>query len=212
MPLSKTTPTPKVIWITLIIFSLVIVGLINMRSVHSIENLTRSTISFLIAPCFILIANRYNLWFRRYFRWIVHSSQRLLLSTAVFFVGTLLSFEISFTMPGLIGYPLHLIILILSAVIYWSPLLLHCTFRKSLSFMHKFAYFSLTTIIFFAYHETTYYFYGSRPTSGYLYSGLFVMLITLWMIVIHWYESEKETDRMTVEGYFHPLPKEKTSK
>ncbi|KHE72622.1 hypothetical protein [Halobacillus sp. BBL2006] len=212
MPLLKTPSTPKALWITLIFFSLVIMSLINLKSVHSVENLTRSTVSFIITPCFILFANRYNLWFRRYLRWVVHYSQRLLQSTAVFFLGTLVSFELSHTMPKLIGYPLHMMILLLSAVIYWSPLLLHCTFRKPLSFMHKFAYFSLTTILFFAYHEGTYYFYGSRPISGYLYTGLFVMLITLWLIVVHWYESEKDTDRMTVEGYVHPLPKEKTTK
>ncbi|MGI8313586.1 hypothetical protein [Halobacillus mangrovi] len=112
-------------------------------------------------------------------------------------------------MPKAVGYPIHLMLLTISSIVYWGPLILRCKFLKPLSFIHKFGYFTLTTILFFTYHELTYYFYASRPTSGYMYSGMIFMLVTLWLIVFQWSQSEKETDRMTVKGYVHSLTNEK---
>ncbi|ARI75866.1 hypothetical protein [Halobacillus mangrovi] len=209
MTFIKSGSPTRTLWIALTILSIITISFINLNGSHIVENLVRSFCSFIIAPSLILLANRYHLWFRKSLRWVVHLSQRLVLSTFIFFMGTLLSYELSLMIPKGVGYPIHVMLLIICSIVYWAPLILRCTFIKPLSFIHKFGYFTLTTILFFTYHELSYYFYASRPTSGYMYSGMIFMLVTLWLIVFQWSRAEKETDRMTVKGYVHSLTNEK---
>ncbi|MCA1012766.1 hypothetical protein [Halobacillus halophilus] len=201
----------KLVWIIGFASFLIVLFTLNLISDTPSVNLARSFIAFGASPLFILYANQNHLWFRKSFRWLVSSSHLLLSSAFIFFFGVLVSFEAFSIIPGGYGFFLHLFLLAVSSVIYWAPLLLSCPFHKSNSFMSRFAYFTLTTLVFFIYHEVAFYYYGSRPSAGFMNAGLAAMLITLFYIITQWANVESHTDRPTVKGYVHSLTEEKNS-
>ena len=201
----------KLVWIIGFASFLIVLITLNFLTADPAVNLTRSLIAFGAAPLFILYANQNHLWFRKSFRWLVSSSHLLLSSAFVFFFGVVVSFEVLSMIPSGYGFFLHLFLLAVSSVIYWAPLLLSCPFHKSKPFMSRFAYFTLTTLLFFIYHEVAFYYYGSRPSAGFMNTGLAAMLITLFYIITQWSNVESHTDRPTVKGYVHSLTEEKKS-
>ena len=171
------------------------------------ETVMRSAIAFFIAPLLILHANYRHLWFRKSYRWMVHLSQLIVPSAALFFIGTLVSYEVSLMVRY--GFFAHLLFLSICSLIYWAPLLLQCSFTKPKSHMNRFAYFTLTSILFFIYHQMTFYFYQAKPTLGFMISGLVAMLLTLLYMMVAWSKSESHTDRISVKGYVQPIKENK---
>ncbi|MCP3027376.1 hypothetical protein [Halobacillus sp. A5] len=176
-----------------------------------IENLTRSLIIFILAPSAIIFANTRRLWFLHSFRWLLYFSRHLLLSLTIFILGGLLSYELLHLVPSPVGFVLHLIILPVSSLIYWAPLLVKCAFHKPREYSDKMAYFSITSALFFIYHQAAFLYYDGAPTLGFMIAGLTVMLITLLYLFIAWHQSEKQIDRPTVEGYVRSVPKQRNS-
>ncbi|WP_431802779.1 hypothetical protein [Halobacillus andaensis] len=73
------------------------------------------------------------------------------------------------------------------------------------------AYFSITSAVFFIYHQGAFLYYDATPTLGFMIAGLTAMLITLLYLFIIWHQSEKHIDRPTVEGYIRSIPGRKNS-
>ncbi|MGP4076252.1 hypothetical protein [Halobacillus sp. K22] len=201
----------KFVWPVGFASFLIVLFLLNLLTSHTAVNLTRSFVAFGAAPLFILYANQNHLWFRKSFRWLVSSSHHLLFSTFIFFFGAVVSFEVLSMIPGGYDFLLHLFLLAVSSIVYWAPLLLSCSFHKPIPFISRFGYFTLTTLLFFIYHEVAFYYYGSRPSAGFMNTGLAAMLITLFYIITQWSKVESHTDRPTVKGYVHSLSEEKKS-
>ncbi len=190
-----------------VFFSLVLAGimLITIKNEHTLMNFSRSLITFIAVPGWILYANRTHLWFRKNLRWVVHGSQRLIVSAALFFIGVVISYEVTLMLPHPLGFIIHLGILTVCSVVYWSPLLLNCPFQKQRPYMQRLGYFALTAMAFFVYHIISFQYYQAEPTQGFFISGLVVMLITLLKLINEWSNAEKENDRITVEGYVRPI-------
>ncbi|MFC7319551.1 hypothetical protein ACFQMN_01460 [Halobacillus campisalis] len=172
-----------------------------------VENISRSAIAFVFIPLWIIFANKHSLWFHKSLRWVVTMSHKLAASIAVFTIGVLLSYEALNLIPSRAGFIFHLIILSLSSLIYWAPLLLRCTFYKERAFSDRAVYFAITTALFFIYHQAAFLYYKSSPTFAFMAAGLTVMIFTLLHLCIKWHQSEKTIDRSTVEGYIRPLEK-----
>ncbi|MFQ3545327.1 hypothetical protein Q7A53_14685 [Halobacillus rhizosphaerae] len=168
-------------------------------------NFSRSLITFIVVPGWILYANRTHLWFRRTLRWIVNGSQRLIVSAALFFIGVVISYEVTLMLAHPFGFIIHLGILTVCSIVYWAPLLLNCPFQKQRPYMQRLGYLALTSIAFFVYHIISFQYYQAEPTQGFLISGLVVMLFTLLKLINEWANAEKENDRITVEGYVRPI-------
>ncbi|TGB02791.1 hypothetical protein [Halobacillus salinus] len=176
--------------------------------VHSgMEMILRGIVSFFVAPLAIHLANEKHIWFRKNFRWVVRTSQSPLRSAALFFVFTLVSYDALNQIPY--GFLVHLILLSIGSVIYWSPFMLRCPFCKPVPFMHQFSYFVITSIVFFTYHQMTFYFYQAQPTFLYMIVGIAAMLLLLLSLIVRWANSEASVDRITVEGFIQPIQQEK---
>ncbi|MCA0971224.1 hypothetical protein LCM20_11520 [Halobacillus litoralis] len=169
----------------------------------SADMFIRSLITFVAAPSFLVYANQKRLWFRKSFRWLIKCSQSPPISGSFFMAGALISYDGLTTIPY--GFFLHLIPLTIASVLYWSPFLVNCSFSKPISYMHQFAYFTITSIVFFTYHQMTFYFYEAQPTFGYMVIGTAVMIVTLLSLIMNWAKDESHIDRMTVKGLVQPI-------
>ncbi|WP_082232453.1 hypothetical protein [Halobacillus massiliensis] len=168
----------------------------------------RALIAFLLAPLLIIYGNNQHLWFRKSFRWVVRLSHRLVLSLLIFFIGMLVSYELSSLVHPLLGYGLHLLLLSVSAVVYWAPLLVACPFDKPRPFADRAAYYSLATALFILYHQGTFVYYEGMPTLPFMVIGMTVMMGAFLYLFIQWFHSEKHIDRPTVKGYVVSLKKD----
>lgn len=192
---------------TLLLYSLFI---ITALAIHHLLSSTpfqyvRSTICFGLAPAFILYANHKQLWFRSSLRWIIKLSRRPLLSSTFFVMSVLVSFDLTFHFP--LHEYVHLFLLGFGSFIYWAPLLLQCSFIKLQNYMRRFLYLMLTSILFVLYHEASFYFREGTDTEAFLYTGVMIMIIQLFSLIIEWAESERDTDPVNVKGYFKSVSK-----
>lgn len=192
----------------LIVVSLtaLIIGTLLWLDQLNFEIFIRSFISFCVAPMLIILANRKHIWFRRKLRWVIRSSQSLFVSAFMFFICALVSYDGLRMVP--FGFPVHIVLLGIGSIFYWSPLLIRCSFSKPTSYMHQFSYLMLTSIVFFTYHQMTFYFYHYQPTFGYLMVGISSMSVTLLFLILRWAKSESHIDRVTVKGFVVPIKEE----
>ncbi|WLR48746.1 hypothetical protein LC065_06070 [Halobacillus litoralis] len=165
----------------------------------------RSIICFGLAPALILYANFKQLWFRSSLRWVIKVSRRPVLSSTIFVVGALASFDLAFHLP--LSGIVHLLLLGFGSIIYWAPLLLQCSFIQLQNYMRRFLYLLLTSLLFVLYHEASFYFSGREQSEGFLYTGVMIMLIQLFSLIMEWADAEKDTDPLNVKGYFKSVSK-----
>ncbi|WP_173918383.1 hypothetical protein [Halobacillus sp. Marseille-Q1614] len=164
-------------------------------------NIARGLLAFLITPLLIVYGNKHHLWFRQSLRWMVRLSHKLVLCLGIFFIGVLVSYELLQLLHPSIGYALHLILLSVSTIIYWAPLLLSCPFDKPRPFADRAAYYSLATALFILYHHGTFVYYDGMPTLPFMFMGMTVMMGAFLYLFIQWFRSEQHVDRPTVKGY-----------
>ncbi|GEN53351.1 hypothetical protein [Halobacillus faecis] len=165
----------------------------------------RSIIFFGLAPALILYANDKQLWFRFSLRWVIKVSRRPVLSSILFVAGALVSFDLAFHLP--FSQYVHLFLLWFGSFFYWAHLLLQCSFINPPNYMRRFLYIMLTSLLFVLYHEASSYFNGVYESEAFFYTGVMIMIIQLFALIMQWADAEKNTDPVNVKGYFKSVSK-----
>ncbi|WP_394219277.1 hypothetical protein [Halobacillus trueperi] len=165
----------------------------------------RSIICFGLAPACILYANHKQLWFRSSLRWVIRLSRRPILSSFIFIISVLASIDLISHLP--LSKFVHLFLIGFGSLIYWAPLLLQCSFIQLQNYMRRFLYLVLTSLLFVLYHEASFYFSERADAEAFLYTGVMIMIIQLFSLIMEWADAEKGTDPINVKGYFKSVSK-----
>lgn len=169
----------------------------------------RSIICFGLAPAMIIYANHRQLWFRSSLRWVIKLSRRPFLSSLIFIMGALASFDFAFHLPQ--SEFIHLFLLGFASFIYWTPLMLQCSFIQLQNYMRRFLYLMLTSLLFVLYHEASIYFTEGADAEAFFYTGVMMMILQLLSLIMEWADAEKGTDPVNVKGYFKSVSKNQST-
>ncbi|REJ09459.1 hypothetical protein [Halobacillus trueperi] len=193
--------------LTFLLYSLFILAALAIHHLLSPTpfQYVRSFICFGLTPAFILYANHKQLWFRSSLRWVIKLSRRPVLSSILFVMSALASFDLALHLP--LSEFVHLFLLGFGAFIYWTPLLLQCSFIQLQNYMRRFLYLMLTSLSFVLYHEASFFFSEGTDAEAFLYTGVMIMIIQLFSLILEWAEDEKENDPVNVKGYFKSISK-----